>query len=88
MRMSDVPKKAFTAKPTPIPQKLVNDWEALYEVTRKRGFVVIESTDLRMSVIGAEECVPVKNFNNYVRIVKRERLYTKRISENRWVCVL
>lgn len=88
MKISDVPKRAFTASPTPIPKKTVNDWDALYRVLLKRGFVIIESTDLRRTAAGAEECVPVKDFNNHVRITKRERLYTKRISETRWFCTL
>ena len=88
MKISEVPTKAFTVAPTPIPMKMVPDWEALYQILMKRGFVIIDSTDLRMTSIGAEECVPVKSFNNHVRLTQGKQLRTKRISATRWYCVL
>lgn len=88
MKLSDVPKRALTASPTPIPVKTVEDWDALYQMLLKRGFVIIESHDLRRTASGAEESVPVKAFNNHVRLSKRARLITKRISETRWYCTL
>lgn len=88
MKISEVPNKAFTVPPTPIPTKVVPDWDALYQILVKRGFVVIESIDIRMTSIGAEECVPVKSFNNHVRLTQGKRLLTKRISATRWYCTL
>lgn len=88
MKISEVPTKAFTVAPTPIPMKMVPDWEALYQILMKRGFVVIESTDVRMTSTGIEECVPVKSFNNHVRLTQGARLFTKRIGATRWYCTL
>jgi len=88
MKMSDVRDEAFTALPTPIPTKIVPDWDALYQILLERGFLVIESTNFRLSASGAEDCVPVKDFNNHVRMTKKQGLYTKRISKTRWYCTL
>lgn len=86
MKLNDVPDRAFSAKPTPIPVKEVPDWDALYQVLLRRGFVIIESDDLRMTTNGSEECIPVKQFNCHLRLVKGVRLLTKRIGANRWYC--
>ena len=88
MKIQDVPKQAFNAEPTPIPMKRVPDWGALYSVLMDEAFIVLEADELRISKNGSQEAVNVKNFNNYVRIVKRRQLLTKRISNTRWVCVL
>lgn len=88
MRISEVPDKAFTATPTPIPLKMVPDWDALYQILTKRGFVIIESVDVRVTSVGGEECVPVKSFNNHVRLTQGGQLRTKRISATRWYCTL
>jgi hypothetical protein len=88
MRIQDVPKQAFTAEPTPIPTKVVPDWDALYSVLMDEAFIVLEADELRISKNGSQEAVNVKNFNNYVRITKRRQLLTKRITTTRWVCVL
>lgn len=88
MKIQDVPKQAFTAEPTPIPTKVVPDWDALLSVLTTNGFVVLESDELRIAKSGSQEAVNVKNFNNYVRMTKRRQLLTKRISNTRWVCVL
>ena len=88
MKIQDVPKQAFTAEPTPIPTKVVPDWDALLSVLTTNGFVVLEADELRTAKSGSQEAVNVKNFNNYVRMTKRRQLLTKRISNTRWVCVL
>ena len=88
MKVKDVPDKALIAHPTPIPTKLVPDWDMLYLILKERGFVVIESEDTRISANGTLECVPVKKFNCYVRTTRKGHLYTRRISGNRWVCTL
>jgi hypothetical protein len=88
MRIQDVPKQAFTAEPTPIPTKVVPDWDALLSVLTTKGFVVLEADGLRIAKSGSQEAVNVKNFNNYVRITARQKLLTKRITATRWVCVL
>ena len=88
MKITDVPKQAFTAEPTPIPMKSVPDWDALYSVLMDEAFIVLEADELRISKNGSQEAVNVKNFNNYVRMTKRRQLLTKRITTTRWVCVL
>ncbi len=88
MRLSNVPEQAFTAAPTPIPTKVVPDWDSLYQTLLKQGFVIIESNELRSNSVGGEECVPVKSFNNHVRLTKGERLRTKRITGTKWFCCI
>ena len=88
MKMADVPKQAFTAKPTPVPMKFVPDWEAMLAILMAKGFVVVEADGMRVTKHGVQEAVNVKNFNNYVRMTKRRQLLTKRISDTRWVCTL
>ncbi len=88
MKLQEVPHQAFTAEPTPIPTKVVPDWDALLSVLTTNGFVVLEADELRIAKSGSQEAVNVKNFNNYVRMTKRRQLLTKRISNTRWVCVL
>lgn len=88
MKITDVPNDAFTAEPTPIPTKVVPDWNALLSVLTTSGFVVLEADEFRVTKHGVQEAVNVKNFNNYVRMTKRRQLLTKRITTTRWVCVL
>ena len=88
MKIQDVPKQAFNAEPTPIPMKSVPDWEAMLAVLIAKGFVVIEADEMRVTSIGTQEAVNVKNFNSFVRVTKHRKLLTKRISNTRWVCVL
>lgn len=87
MKITDVPNDAFNAEPTPVPTRVVPDWDALLKVLEVKGFVVLESDDLRITATG-EEAPPVKNFNNFVRMNRRKKLFTKRITRTRWVCVL
>lgn len=90
MKRSEIPNKAFTTPPTPLPTKtiVVYDWEALHRKLIANGFVIIESDDVRTMTNGAEECVQVKAFNSHLRQTKGIPLRTKRISKNRWLCVL
>ena len=88
MKITDVPKQAFTAEPTPIPMRPIPDWDALLSVLIAEGFIVLEADKFRVTRHGVQEAVNVKNFNNYVRITKRRQLLTKRISDTRWVCML
>ena len=88
MKITDVPKQAFTAEPTPIPMRAIPDWDALHEVLKANGFVVIEDDAIRTNINGSQEGVKVKNFNSFVRNIKRQKLFTKRISNTRWVCTL
>jgi hypothetical protein len=39
MRIEEVPKKAWGVSPTPIPTKMVHDWEALLAILEKRNFI-------------------------------------------------
>lgn len=88
MKLSDVPEQAFTAAPTPIPTKVVPDWDALYQILLKQGFVIIESNEIRIAAGSGDECVPVKGFNNHVRLSKGVPLRTKRITGTKWFCCL
>lgn len=88
MKISEIPDEALSAPATPVPTKTVYDWESMLAVIKRRGFVIIESDNIRTTTIGAEECVLVKMFNSYVRTTKGLRLRTKRISKNRWYCAL
>ena len=90
MKFSDIPAAAWDSEPTPIPTKtvVVYDWEALRKVLETQGFVVIESTETRIMRNGAEECVPVKMFNSHMRQTAKKKLFTRRLSNTRWVCTL
>jgi hypothetical protein len=88
MRIEEVPKKAWGVSPTPIPTKMVHDWEALLAILEKRNFIIIESDEIRITKNGTEECIPVKAFNAFVRNVKEKQLRTKRLSQTRWFCTL
>jgi len=88
MKMSDVPKRALNARATPIPTKVVHDWDSLYQVLLMKGYVIIETDKVRITSVGGEEAVLVKMFNSYVRSVRKQPLYTKRIGTTRWYCTL
>lgn len=88
MKASEIPAKAWDAQPTPIPTKMVYDWDAMLSTLKKRGFVIIESDEIRTTKLGVDECVPVKAFNAYMRITKKRHLRTKRIGKNRWFCTI
>lgn len=88
MKLQEVPHQAFTAEPTPIPTKVVPDWNALLSVLMAKGFIVLEADEFRVTKHGVQEAVNVKSFNNYVRVTRRRQLLTKRITTTRWVCVL
>ena len=88
MRIADVPEAALTAEPTPIPTKQVYDWDAMHQILLQKGFVIIESSDVRTLQNGAEECVQVKMFNSHMALAKKLKLRTKRISATRWFCTL
>jgi hypothetical protein len=89
MKFSDIPQSAQFAPATPIPTKVVPDWDALRKVLEQQGFVIIESDEVRTATsAGAEECVPVKAFASHVRATKKLRLRVKRIGITRWFCTI
>jgi hypothetical protein len=88
MRFTEIPSEAFTEPPTTIPQKIVYDWNALHLTIIEKGFVVIDSNEIRVLPSGAEECVLVKSFNSHLRLTKGIPLRTKRIGATRWSCTL
>lgn len=88
MKMKDVPIKALTVSATPIPTKLTPDWDALYATLEREGFVVIEEGELRQTSSESWENTMVKAFNSHIRVIKKTRLFTKRIGHNRWFCTL
>jgi len=92
MKLSEVPEKAFSTKPTSIPTKqvVVPDWAEFYAIVADRGFVIVEcdEDEIRTTNAGAEESVPVKAFNSWVRANLRGHIKTKRISKTRWFVAL
>lgn len=88
MRISEIPDEALSLPATPVPTKTIYDWDALLEIMQRQGFVIIESTDIRRTKMGADESVPVKMFNSHLRQNKGLLLRTKRISKTRWFCCL
>jgi hypothetical protein len=90
MKWKDIPKDAWKRRPTPIPTKLVPDWETLFFQLDEQGYLVIECPveDLRFTVAGVPEAPPVKAFNSWVRGVAKRKLFTRRITNERWVVVL
>ena len=89
MKISNVPDHAFTQHAaTPIPTKVVPDWDALFQTLIEQGFVIIESDVVRKTTLGNDECGLVKSFNSHVRTTKKLKLYTKRITKTRWFCTL
>ena len=92
MKIADVPKAAFSQPATKVPTKLViaHDWEALYGLVEKKGFVVIEcdEDELRITNAGGEEAPVVKAFNRWVRANFGWHLKTKRIGATRWFVAL
>ena len=88
MKTEEVPDKAWDASPTPIPMKMVHDWEALLTILEKRNFIIIKSNEIRITKNGVEECIPVKAFNAFVRNVKKKQLRTRRLTKTKWFCAL
>jgi hypothetical protein len=92
VKIDDIPDEAFKARITPVPMRLVPDWDALYDLLVQREFIVLEVplSDLRRvsKTHKAVESVTVKGFNNHVRLVKKKALRTKRITQLRWYCEL
>lgn len=92
MKVSEVPDKAFTTKPTSIPTKtvVVPDWGRFYAMVERAGFVIVECDEdaIRTTNLGSEEAVPVKAFNSWVRANFGRQLKTRRISKNRWFVAL
>ena len=88
MRLSEVPDEAFNAKPTRIPTKrvVVPDWALFYAMVEREGFAIIErgEAEIRTTKLGAEEGVPVKAFNSWVRANFGWHIKTRRLSANRW----
>ena len=88
MKTKDIPDWALTQRATPIPTRVVPDWEALAKTLLEKGFVIIESDVVRTTSAGAEECVLVKAFNSHLHGVQKMKLQTRRISKTRWFCTL
>jgi hypothetical protein len=88
MKIEDIPDTAYAAAPTPVPTKVVHDWQSLYETLKAKGFVIIESDQLRTMPGGGVESALVKMFNSHLRQTVGVRLKTKRISARRWYCTI
>jgi hypothetical protein len=88
MKLADIPDDAFQYAATPIPTKIVSDWDALHQTLVEQGFVIIEASVVRKTTQGHDECAEVKSFNNHVRTTKKLKLLTKRITKTRWFCTL
>lgn len=92
MKIQDVPQAAFTKKATKVPTKVIvaPDWEALYELVEKKGFVVIEceESELRITASLGYEAPVVKAFNSWCHMKFKRHLKTKRIGATRWFVTL
>jgi len=92
MKISDIPKVAFSDKPVKVPTKVVvvPDWEAFHGLILKQGFAVIEcdEQDLRTTSAGGHEAPLVKAFNSWCRFHLKQHAKTKRITANRWFICL
>jgi hypothetical protein len=92
MRIADVPQAAFIKKATKVPTKVViaPDWEALYKLIEKKGFVIIEceESELRLTTSLGYEAPVVKAFNSWCHMRHKHNIKTKRIGATRWFVAL
>jgi hypothetical protein len=92
MKIQDVPQAAFIKKATKVPTKVViaPDWEALYKLIEKKGFVVIECAEdeLRLTASLGYEAPVVKAFNSWCYLNRKHNIKTKRIGATRWFVAL
>lgn len=86
MRLADVKKEAWGARPCPIPTRTVPDFEALFETLNAQGWLVLEppASDHRETATGALESKLVKDFKNWMINNPRLMLSHRRIGEYRW----
>jgi hypothetical protein len=92
MRIVDVPQAAFIKKAIKVPTKVVvtPDWEALYKLIEKKGFVIIEceESELRLTTSLGYEAPVVKAFNSWCHNHHKHNIKTKRIGATRWFVAL
>ncbi len=86
MRLADIEKEAWGARPCPIPTKMVPDFEALFHALHAQGWLVLEPPpiDHRETTLGALESKLVKDFKNWMLNNRRLMLNHRRIGEYRW----
>ena len=86
MRMSDIKKEAWGARPCPIPTKMVPDFDALFSTLNAQGWLVLEPPpiDHRETSTGALESKMIKDFKNWMINNPRLMLNHRRIGEYRW----
>ena len=86
MRMADIKKEAWNARPCPIPTKMVPDFDALFDALNAQGWLVLEppAIDHRVTTLGATESKVVKDFKNWMINNKSVMLSSRRIGEYRW----
>ena len=86
MRMADIKKEAWKARPCAIPTKMVPDFNALFDLLNARGWLVLEppALDHRETAIGALESKTIKDFKNWMLGNKQLMLNHRRIGEYRW----
>lgn len=86
MRMADVKREAWSARPCPIPTKMVPDFDALFLALNAQGWLVLEPPpiDHRETTLGPLESKIVKDFKNWMLHNKGLMLSHKRIGEYRW----
>lgn len=86
MRMSDIKKEAWKVRATPIPTRMVPDFEALFHALETQGWLVLEppSADHRLTTGDALESKLVKDFKNWMISNKSLMLSNRRIGQFRW----
>lgn len=86
MRLADIKREAWDARPCPIPTKMVPDFDALYLALNAQGWLVLEPPpiDHRATALGPLESKIVKDFKNWMINNKGLMLSHRRIGEYRW----
>ena len=82
MKWSDVPTEVLEAQAVYPPVKLVVDHDAWFDMLQKQKWMLIQ-TDPRENIPSGNAMI--KAFNCHVRIVKKMKLRTKKLSMTEWV---
>lgn len=85
MKWGDIPDEVLDKEAIYPPVKLVVDNDALFHLLKQQKWLVIQTDPHEDNPSGN---ATIKAFNCYVRITKRMRLLTKRLSTDKWIVTL
>lgn len=90
MRLADIPDEAWKSRASPIPTKMVPDFDAMFDALNAQGWLVLEppAIDHRETTIGALESKVVKDFKNWMINNKGFMLNHRRIGQYRWYIIV